>query len=248
MLSHEALIRAWPRLQHWLTEDRDGLRLHRELTDRARTWDRHHRDPNSLYAGTELALAQRWTTDHPDDLHGVERHFYHASLAAETARRRRAKRRRLQLVSGLLIVSITASLYAWQQREQAIKQRDQANQQRNAAQAALGRQLATQSRSLIDSKPDLAALLAVEAYRLHAGDEERAALTVASRLPLTRRLTGHTDSVRTAAFSPDGTTLATASNDHTARLWNAHTGRPIATLTAHPTYVENVASSTVGTA
>src|SRR5262249_11075792 len=28
MLSHEALIRAWPRLQQWLSEDRDGLRLH----------------------------------------------------------------------------------------------------------------------------------------------------------------------------------------------------------------------------
>src|SRR5262249_58904270 len=40
MLSHEALIRAWPRLQQWLTEDRDGLRLHRELAYRARAWDR----------------------------------------------------------------------------------------------------------------------------------------------------------------------------------------------------------------
>src|SRR5262249_5112035 len=69
MLSHEALIRAWPRLQQWLTEDRDGLRLHRELGDRARAWERHDRDPASLYAGTELELARRWVTHHPDDLH-----------------------------------------------------------------------------------------------------------------------------------------------------------------------------------
>jgi hypothetical protein len=40
MLSHEALIRAWPRLQQWLSEDRDGLRLHREIGDRARALTR----------------------------------------------------------------------------------------------------------------------------------------------------------------------------------------------------------------
>ena len=33
--------------------------------------------------------------------------------------------------------------------------------------------------------------------------------------------------VRTAAFSPDGTRIVTASTDATARLWDAQTGRPI---------------------
>ena len=32
-VSHEALIRGWPRLRRWLDEDRAGLRVHRRLTE-----------------------------------------------------------------------------------------------------------------------------------------------------------------------------------------------------------------------
>ena len=34
-LAHEALIREWPTLRSWLEEDREGLRLHRRLTEAA---------------------------------------------------------------------------------------------------------------------------------------------------------------------------------------------------------------------
>jgi WD40 repeat protein len=40
-------------------------------------------------------------------------------------------------------------------------------------------------------------------------------------------LRGHTDSVLSAAFSPDGKRIVTASGDKTARLWDAGTGRQI---------------------
>jgi hypothetical protein len=62
-IAHEALIRSWPRLRNWLTEGRDGLRIHRQLTEAAQAWDALDRDPGSLYRGTRLDLARDWAKD-----------------------------------------------------------------------------------------------------------------------------------------------------------------------------------------
>jgi hypothetical protein len=43
-------------------------------------------------------------------------------------------------------------------------------------------------------------------------------------------LTGHGDQVTSAAFSPDGKRVVTASDDTTARIWDAETGREIVSL------------------
>jgi WD40 repeat protein len=55
------------------------------------------------------------------------------------------------------------------------------------------------------------------------------------------RLKGHEKFVKSVAFSPDGTRLATTSLDETARLWSASTGKPLATLRGHDGVVKHVA-------
>ena len=46
-------------------------------------------------------------------------------------------------------------------------------------------------------------------------------------------LRGHAAAVNHATFSPDGKFIVTASDDGTARLWVAATGRTLATLFGH---------------
>ena len=57
-LTHEALLTSWPRLHDWIECDRERLRHHRMLTEAARTWLEHDRDPGALYRGTRLARAE----------------------------------------------------------------------------------------------------------------------------------------------------------------------------------------------
>ena len=95
-VAHEALIREWPRLRDWLTEDRDGLRLHRHLTEAAHEWELLERDPGGLYRGARLAQVGEWAAANPTALNAPERAFLAASQEFEQreAAEREAQRQR----------------------------------------------------------------------------------------------------------------------------------------------------------
>ena len=82
-VAHEALIREWPQLREWLNQDREGLRLHRQLTEAAQEWEFLDHDTGALYRGVRLAQAQEFAANNPNVLNVQERAFLDASVDNE---------------------------------------------------------------------------------------------------------------------------------------------------------------------
>src|SRR5687768_10682844 len=95
-VAHEALIREWQRLHDWLTQDREGLLLHRHLTESAYEWEARGRDRSELYRGARLAQAREWASVSGERLNELERAFLTTSLEQEDhdALEREAQRQR----------------------------------------------------------------------------------------------------------------------------------------------------------
>ena len=58
--------------------------------------------------------------------------------------------------------------------------------------------------------------------------------------------TGHSFFVKSVAFSPDGKTLASGSDDDTIKIWDVATGKELRTLSGHTSVVNSVAFSPDG--
>jgi WD40 repeat protein len=56
-------------------------------------------------------------------------------------------------------------------------------------------------------------------------------------------LSGHSKQVRSVSFSPDGTLLASGSEDNTLKLWNVRSGECVKTLSGHGNIVYSVSFS-----
>lgn len=61
-----------------------------------------------------------------------------------------------------------------------------------------------------------------------------------------RVLEGYTETINSAAFSPDGMTIVSASADGTIRLWDAETGENVRVMEGHTDSVNSAAFSPDG--
>ncbi|HZU02312.1 MAG TPA: choice-of-anchor Q domain-containing protein [Ktedonobacteraceae bacterium] len=59
-VSHEALIREWPRLANWLQGAREDIQLQQTISEDATSWQEHGKPGDRLYRGTQLAEAKAW--------------------------------------------------------------------------------------------------------------------------------------------------------------------------------------------
>ncbi len=59
-VSHEAVIREWPRLAGWLREARDDILLQQTISKDAANWEQYNKPGDRLYRGSQLKEAQAW--------------------------------------------------------------------------------------------------------------------------------------------------------------------------------------------
>ena len=145
------------------------------------------------------------------ELSPTARDFLQASIRRDRLRRRSA----ITVLSVLLVVAVVAAGVAVLQQRAAVEQRNIAVSQRVAGQAS----------GLRTINSALAAQLGLAAYQLVPTSEARGSVLSTFATPYSTQLAKHTGPVSSVAFSPDRRTLATASFDNIARLWETDVNR-----------------------
>jgi WD40 repeat protein len=228
-IAHEALLTEWERARRTIAEDAVNLARRRRLEEAERRW--HNAAPADcagllLRAGLELNEAEALTAAWADELDPALLGYVEESRRAERRRIEDREENARRLAERLAEAQLNEARFLTSTAEAELRD-GHIERALLIARAALPRDM---------RKPDRPIWKGAFGAIANAKARDRA-IAVA---------VGHQGGVRSAAFSPDGRRLVTASWDGTGRLWNAADGALLATLRGHSDEVRSAAFSPDG--
>jgi DNA-binding SARP family transcriptional activator/WD40 repeat protein/energy-coupling factor transporter ATP-binding protein EcfA2 len=220
-IAHEALARAWPRLQSWLVDDVEGERIRHHLAATAEAWQAMGRPDSELYRGARLAATREWWERGTHQLSHVEQDFLDGSQSAhnstlarledQTRQQRRTNRRLRLLVAGAAVLALLAAGFGgvarvqWQHSQEAgVALASQVNRTR-------AHELSASALAELGTDPALAKTLAVVAAQTapHSLQTTGALHRAYAADPVVSRISmNHKTGRLQAVLHPDGTRVA----------------------------------------
>jgi WD40 repeat protein len=252
-LAHEILIHAWSTLSDWIRTWRALEQRRRELEADAAAWRARGSSDSGLLDHIELSFAVAWRANAGPQLgHSESVAAFLAASKAALDRVSRQRRRRLQggfaavvvfamVIATLALVARSNAIDADRQRRVAEAFGYDATEQRNdSSRRAAELYQENASQWLIGAARPLEALPYLVAAREvleTSGDTPSLPLRMlfaeaAQNLFYSSTLQ-HPDRLWSAAFSPDGTCVVTAGQDHAARIWTVRGGMSTPSLLPH---------------
>ena len=219
------------------------IREHTRLLTRAIEWHDNDKRRSDVLRGPDLTAAEGWLAiSHSMEPRSTDLHGDYIAFSRATVNR--LQRLIYSAITVAFAIVLGLAFFAFQQRNQAQK----------TARASKSQALAAFALMEVDKDTELSILLSTESVKTtYQADGIVLPLSktvlrqsiLGSRIRLTLR--GHGDGVVfSVAWSPDGQRIVTGSDDMTAKVWDAETGRELSTLTGHDGGVLSVSCSPDG--
>jgi WD40 repeat protein/serine/threonine protein kinase len=256
-VAHEALLREWQRVKSWLIENRGFLRMRDRLDSSLKLWlSRGKQKDDLLGPGLPLAEGKKLIDDFGSSLSREQTGYVYSSIAERKRRKWAQECIRYAVMAAISVLAIVAGfqwLQADRQRRSAEKNAERA-QQNEARSRDLLREASEVDFVTATQQKDPAAKLAYLARAVRQNPGNQVACISLEQLitqedsfpkaPVSS--VRHEASLLSVCFNSDGKWVVTASSDHTARVWEAATGKAVGEPLRHGGQVNSAVFSPDG--
>ena len=267
-VAHEALISQWTQARDFVQSNAEALKIRHRIEERYSLWrgleggsaakaatdrigalrTRFGRD-QGLLSDIDLSDGRRLLKEHRTDTEPHLVDYIERSIADNQRIRTRSVRVLATVAVIVTALAIVASGAGWVASKRQHEAEYQAAETLKA-QARLLTEAAAQRLKDSDVAGAQGIILEVLMSPKFAQDHAPAAISAFQEIRAADAqvavLSGHRDRIYTAAYSSDGTRIVTASNDGTARIWDAQTGAQLGVLLGHTGAVHSAAYSSDG--